>query len=153
MSYETKFENWREMVEESSKSSKSALEAAAKLGIKYDTYKKYALKYNCFITNQSGKGHSKNMDARSIPLEEILAGQHPSYHTFKLKNRLIEKSILKEICANCGNSSWLEGKIPLELDHINGVASDHRLENLRLLCPNCHSLTPTYRGKNKGRTE
>lgn len=51
-------------------------------------------------------------------------------------------------CESCNLEEWLGNKIPLELDHINGVNNDNRIENLRILCPNCHALTPTYRGKN-----
>lgn len=53
-------------------------------------------------------------------------------------------------CADCGNHEWLCNPIPLQLDHKNGNADDWRRENLRLLCPNCHALTPTFGAKNKG---
>ncbi|WP_083937631.1 HNH endonuclease [Hymenobacter aerophilus] len=48
-------------------------------------------------------------------------------------------------------SEWVGEPIPLELHHINGINNDHRLENLQLLCPNCHALTDNYRGKNQKR--
>jgi 5-methylcytosine-specific restriction endonuclease McrA len=51
-------------------------------------------------------------------------------------------------CHNCGLTDWLNGKLTLELDHINGSNNDNRLENLRFLCPNCHSQTTNYKGKN-----
>lgn len=64
--------------------------------------------------------------------------------TMKRKRLLIEQN---GQCKNCGNDHWMGGKIPLELDHINGNNKDDRKENLRLLCPNCHALTPTWRRK------
>jgi 5-methylcytosine-specific restriction endonuclease McrA len=54
-------------------------------------------------------------------------------------------------CQICNNATWLENPIPLELDHISGDRDDNSESNLRLLCPNCHALTPTYKGKNIGR--
>ena len=48
----------------------------------------------------------------------------------------------------CGITEWNGQPTPTELDHINGVRTDNRLENLRILCPNCHAQTKTYRGKN-----
>lgn len=68
-----------------------------------------------------------------------------SYH---LKNRLIIEGIFDRRCYSCGLTNWLDQLIPLELEHIDGDRSNNLLENLTLLCPNCHALTPTYRGKN-----
>lgn len=143
MSYETKFENWKEMVIEATAQSESAAKAALLLGIKYDTYKKYAVKYGCFNTNQSGKGTKKYTP--SIPLDLILSGKHPTYSTDKLKKRLLKEKILDEKCTFCGISNvWNDRPLILQLDHINGDGRDHRLENLRILCPNCHSQTETW---------
>jgi len=70
--------------------------------------------------------------------------------SYKLKKRLFEEGIKQPKCELCGWSKQAEdGRIPVELDHINGVHTDNRIENLRILCPNCHSLQPTHRGKNK----
>lgn len=69
-------------------------------------------------------------------------------HPGTIKKRLIKERGHK--CEFCGNSEWMGQPIPLELDHIHGDRSDNSRENLRLLCPNCHALTPTYRGKNIG---
>jgi hypothetical protein len=81
-------------------------------------------------------------------LSEYLSNSQ-SIQSYKLKNRLIKDKILPYICDCCKLEIWLEKPIPLELDHINGNPEDNSLCNLRLLCPNCHALTPNYRGKNK----
>jgi hypothetical protein len=84
-----------------------------------------------------------------VPLSSILK-KNTEYQSFKLKKRLFIENIFKQKCILC---NWAEksidGRIPLELDHINGDRKDNRLENLRILCPNCHSLQSTHRGKNK----
>lgn len=67
-----------------------------------------------------------------------------------LRKRLIKEGLKEERCEGCKLDSWRGGVIPLELDHINGDNKDNRIENLRVLCPNCHALTDTYRGKNIG---
>ena len=64
-----------------------------------------------------------------------------------LKNEMARAGVKQE-CRECGISSWQDKPIILELDHINGDNRDSRFENLRLLCPNCHSQTPTWRGRN-----
>lgn len=85
---------------------------------------------------------------QEIPLEEILV-ERSTYKTWHLRNRLLRSGMKEHKCESCSRSEWLGVPIPLELDHVNGVNNDHRLENLRLLCPNCHALTPTWRGRNK----
>ena len=84
------------------------------------------------------------------PVEELLVidRKHP-YQSFKLKNRLLQEGIKIHQCECCGITEWRGKPTPLELDHINGINYDNRLENLRLLCPNCHAQTDTYRGRNK----
>jgi len=65
-----------------------------------------------------------------------------------LRLRLLREGLKQAVCEICTQTEWQGQPIPLELDHINGDNSDNRLENLRLVCPNCHALTLTYRGKN-----
>jgi hypothetical protein len=100
-----------------------------------------------------GKGWNKGwkFDPRqpAEPIDKILV-ERSNVQSYKLKKKLFQLGIKQPYCELCG---WAEvsidGRIPLELDHINGEHSDNRLDNLRILCPNCHSLQPTHRGKNK----
>lgn len=80
-------------------------------------------------------------------LSDILVEDSIYTNSFHLKNRLIREEILERRCSCCKEDSWLGNPMPLELDHVNGIRSDNRLKNLRLLCPNCHAFTPTYRRK------
>ena len=129
--------------------SKSMYEAAIKLGLHYNTFKRYAIKLKCFHPNQSGKGLSKPKKSK-ILTEDILAGKYPQFQTYKLKTRLIDENYKEDKCEICGwNKKRLGEKYtPCELHHKNGDRADHRLFNLQILCPNCHSLEEHYRAKN-----
>ncbi len=84
---------------------------------------------------------------RQRPLSELLVfGQRCS--TDKLRRRLLRDGVLPHACARCGGTWWNDAPIPLELDHVDGDRANNLLANLRLLCPNCHAQTDTYRGRN-----
>ena len=86
----------------------------------------------------------------ATPLDEIMV-EDSTYSRGCLKRRLLKVGMLKDKCVICGQeNSWNDNKLVLVLDHINGKSNDHRLENLRLLCPNCNSQQDTFAGrKNK----
>jgi hypothetical protein len=128
--------------------SNSMAKAAAELNIHFNTLKRLAILYNCYRPNQGLKGGNKNAPAKII-LNKSLAGEHLSFQTYKLKNRLLKEGILIYKCAICGINSWNNKQLSLELDHIDGNRINHTLPNLRLLCPNCHAQTDTYRSKNR----
>lgn len=81
------------------------------------------------------------------PLQRILIEGHFE-NTARLRERLIKEGLKEHVCESCGLTTWKGRPVPLELDHVNGKRLDNRLVNLRLVCPNCHAQTPTYRGKN-----
>ena len=70
---------------------------------------------------------------------------------YTIKRRLLAAGILRNVCDVCGLSEWQGLPICIQLDHRNGIGNDHRLENLRMLCPNCHSQTETYAARNRRR--
>lgn len=81
-------------------------------------------------------------------LSEILV-ENSSYTSIdRLKKRLVKEGILEYKCAHCGINTWNGKPLSLQLHHKNGKNNDHRIENLEFLCPNCHSQTDNYSGKN-----
>jgi 5-methylcytosine-specific restriction endonuclease McrA len=122
-------------------SSESMAHAASKLGLHFTTFKKYAINYGCYNTNQSGLGTKKNK-GNILEINKISSRAG-------MRNRIIKENLIPYKCSECEISEWKGQKLSLHLDHINGNAWNHELSNLRFLCPNCHSLTDTYTGKNK----
>jgi transposase len=84
----------------------------------------------------------------AMPIEELLSGPRNRRH---LKRRLVQAGLLSDSCGECGIADWRGRALALELHHINGNGRDNRLENLALLCPNCHSQTDSWDGRNKRR--
>jgi 5-methylcytosine-specific restriction endonuclease McrA len=85
----------------------------------------------------------------TIPIEQILVKNSTYYNRSRLKKRLVGLGLLEYKCDGCKNTGEWNGKLlSLQLDHKNGVDNDNRLENLRFLCPNCHSQTSSFAGKN-----
>lgn len=82
-----------------------------------------------------------------VPIESYLV-ENSTVSRDRLKRRLLEEGILENLCDECGLGDEWNGKpLTLQLDHINGVYNDNRLENLRIICPNCHTQTETFAGK------
>lgn len=113
--------------------------SAIALGVDSRTFAKVAREYGVY--DGTGKGGKK------FELEDILNGLHPQYPTSKLSKRLVSAGLKKYECESCGITEWNGSPISLELNHIDGNSGNHSLENLELICPNCHSQTETYRSK------
>lgn len=139
-------------------SCKSIRGALKQLGLKptggnYKQIEKYIKEYGFDTTHFTGKLWSKGKKLEpnpKIPLEDILVNDN-DYQSFKLKRRLFLAGLKPMFCEECGwKERSVDGRLPLELDHINGNSRDNRIENLRVLCPNCHSLKTNHRGRNIG---
>lgn len=123
-----------------------ALGLATRGGSSTDTLKRRIAELNC--STEHFKGNKNHVIKKYRPLEEILVENSDYASTTSLKKRLLDADLLEYKCSECGITNWQNKPISLQLDHINGNHNDNRIKNLRLLCPNCHSQTYTYAGKN-----
>jgi hypothetical protein len=141
------------------KSSFSIAQTLQKIGLNgaggnYHQFHKYVKELGIDTSHFTGQGHLKGKThhwSKEIPLKDIMVEHSTFLTTSHLKKRLVKEGVLKNECNICGISSWLDKQLSLQLDHINGVHNDNRKDNLRILCPNCHSQTATFAGKNKVR--
>lgn len=118
-------------------------------GGNYQALVRAARKFNIALKRgEPSTGIERARLAITRPLEEVMV-ENSNYNRSQLKKRLIRDGILKNECFNCGlGPFWENSPLSLHLEHKNGIHNDHRLENLCLLCPNCHSQTSTFAGRN-----
>lgn len=151
----------KEWLEELCKNSYSYAEVLRKAGRKQGggtqaTLRKKIEEFQIDISHFTGqKWHdSPNQKDNKVSrekyhLEEVFCKDSPV--TQKVLRGYVERhKVIKYECSNCGcDGHWQNGIISLEVDHIDGDNKNNEISNLRYLCPNCHALTETYRGKNK----
>ena len=144
---------------EAVKSSFSYAEVLRKIGLKaagsnYDTVKRKISELNLDTSHMTGQGWNQGDRYKPIrekrPLEEVLVEHSTWINTNNLRKRLLKEGVKSRKCECCGRTEWMGKPISLELHHINGVKDDLRIENLQILCPNCHAFTDNYRGRNIG---
>ena len=97
--------------------------------------------------NASKQGRLILREDKPLPLEELTATGRETSRAH-LRWRLLKSGVLNAICAECGIIDWNGRPLSMHLHHINGVSNDNQLENLQMLCPNCHSQTDSYSGRN-----
>jgi hypothetical protein len=118
----------------------------------YNLIKKYEIDTSHFLNQGELLKRTMKKNGnwfREIPLRKILI-ENSSFSRAGLKRRLFSEGLKKNICEICGqDENWGTGKISMVLDHINGIYNDNRLENLRIICPNCNSTLPTHCGRNR----
>ena len=120
------------------------------LGCKQDTLNSYLKKMGIeYAGQQNKKGQQKGPNAY-IPAMHYIENHLP-IQSHKLKEKLIRDGIKQNCCELCGASEWLGCQLPLELHHKNGNHFDNELDNLQILCPNCHSVQEGNSGSNKGK--
>ncbi len=120
-------------------------------GANYSLFRKLKEIYNLSDSHFTGMGWSKGKKGKchiEIPIENVLVENSNYTCTSSLKRKLKKFNLIEDKCSICSINSWQGKEISLQLDHINGINNDNRLENIRLLCPNCHSQTTTFAGKN-----
>ncbi len=150
--------NWTEEdLRNAVKISKSYRSVILRLGLipaggNYEQVKMHIKRLKLDTSHFTGMGWNKGLTYRlkyKLPVTAHLRADN-HIQSYKLKLKLFEAGLKSPKCELCGWCQQSEdGRIPVELDHINGDHYDNRIGNLRILCPNCHSLQSTHRGKNK----
>ena len=108
---------------------------------------------NLSSSDFKGKSAMVEKNKQNALTAEDLLKENCKHNRSNLRRFIINNKLLPYRCAMCGALEWNGKTLSLELDHINGINNDNRLENLRFLCPNCHSQTTTYGSRNQQRNE
>lgn len=151
-----KYRFTKEQFEEAVAKSVSFAGVCRELGVRavggnYKTIKTKLAEFGISTDHFTGQGWNVGLKFRpNTPkdLSLILVENSPYRSTNSLKKRLLKEGVKEQKCECCGLTEWLGKPLQLELHHVNGNNIDNRIENLQILCPNCHAQTEHYRGKN-----
>ena len=130
----------------------SMLQASKDVNMSFTSFKRKAEKLNCYKTNQNwnkGKNSISDLRIKSKYSNELFCKNSSARREY-IKSLIIKNNLKDYKCEECDiKNTWNGKNLSLHLDHKNGIRNDNRLDNLRFLCPNCHSQTETYCVKNK----
>lgn len=146
-----KIEVTKEQLLQAIEKTESAVQASRLLGLMYTTFIRRCKEHGVYAPNQGGKGTAKPRPGQRISIESILSGEK-MMSSSAIKKKLLAAGLKKEECEECGLGPFWNGrKLTLQLDHKDGDRTNNAFENLRMICPNCHTQTHTF-SKGKLRT-
>lgn len=134
--------------------SKSWAEVARRVGVTFNTgtqthIKKRSIDFGIDYSHFTGKAWNRGQTFIPKCNSEFFI-ENGTTQSNRVRKQLFKRGLKEKRCEVCNRTNWNKKEIPLEVDHINGIKSDNRLINLRIICPNCHAQTPTYKSKNRG---
>jgi hypothetical protein len=152
------YTNRRDELAAAVKASKSLAGVLRSLGLRvgganYSSLRSAIRRLGLDTAHWTGQGHRKGLKTPVVAAREIssLLMRGSNYSNSRLRRRLLAEGYFQHRCIGCLLTTWMGEPVPLELDHIDGDRDNNAIENLRLLCHNCHALTPTFRARNTKR--
>lgn len=147
----TKYDYSRENLAKIVSQSESISDVARALGMttkgaNHNTLKRKINEFDLDTSHFKGKGWSKGRSLEKVPIEDYLNNTR-KISSWKLKNRLLEEHLKENVCEICGISEWNGKPISCQLHHKDGDNTNNSLDNLQMLCPNCHSQTDNFAGR------